>query len=93
MASFWVFTFSGFLHELAIGVPTHNILGVAFFGMILQLPMIIITGWFSNSETPSGKIIGNCLFWLSFVIVGQPVAAMTYFYAWQQKYGDVRKVL
>jgi diacylglycerol O-acyltransferase-1 len=92
MASFWVFTLSGFLHELAIGVPTHNILGVAFFGMLLQLPMIILTGWFSKSKTPSGKVIGNCIFWLSFVIVGQPVAAVTYFYAWQQKYGDVRNL-
>ena len=26
-ASIWVFVFSGFLHELAIGVPAHNILG------------------------------------------------------------------
>lgn len=26
-ASAWVFIFSGFLHELAVGVPTHNILG------------------------------------------------------------------
>lgn len=93
MASFWVFTFSGFLHELAIGVPTHNILGVAFFGMLLQLPMIILTGRVSKSKTPSGQVIGNCIFWLSFVIVGQPVAAVTYFYAWQQKYGDVKKVL
>lgn len=92
MASFWVFTFSGFLHELAIGVPTHNILGVAFLGMISQLPMIYITSKFSRSETPSGKVIGNCLFWLSFVIVGQPVAAVMYFFAWQQKYGDIGKV-
>ena len=26
-ASAWVFVFSGFLHELLVGVPTHNILG------------------------------------------------------------------
>lgn len=26
-ASAWVFVFSGFLHELMVGVPTHNILG------------------------------------------------------------------
>lgn len=27
-ASMWVFIFSGFLHELLVGVPTHNILGM-----------------------------------------------------------------
>ena len=89
MASVWVFTFSGFLHELAIGVPTHNILGVAFLGMIMQLPMILFTSMITKNGGANRKVIGNCLFWLSFVIVGQPVAAVLYFFAWQQKYGDV----
>jgi len=93
MASFWVFTLSGFLHELAIGVPTHNILGIAFLGMIMQLPMIVITSKISSNDTPNGKVIGNCMFWLSFVIVGQPVAAVMYFFAWHRKYGDVKKAL
>ena len=30
-ASAMVFVFSGFLHELAVGVPTHNILGWSFY--------------------------------------------------------------
>ncbi len=29
-ASAWVFVLSGFLHELMVGVPTHNILGKSF---------------------------------------------------------------
>lgn len=28
-ASAWVFVFSGVLHELLVGVPTHNILGMS----------------------------------------------------------------
>jgi len=32
--------FSGILHELAVGVPTHNILGVAFVGMVIHIPLI-----------------------------------------------------
>jgi diacylglycerol O-acyltransferase 1 len=39
-----------------------------------------------------GKVIGNCIFWISFVIVGQPLAAMVYFYYWQARYGELSKV-
>ncbi len=90
-ASAWVFVFSGFLHELAIGVPSHNILGVAFIGMLAQLPLIIVTDWLSKFERLGGKVAGNCVFWLSFVILGQPFAAMIYFFYWQLKYGELSK--
>ncbi|KAF4627351.1 hypothetical protein G7Y89_g10806 [Cudoniella acicularis] len=42
-ASIVVFVFSGVLHELLVGVPTHNIIGVAFVGMVAQLPLIALT--------------------------------------------------
>lgn len=86
-ASFAVFIFSGFLHELAVGVPAHSILGVAFLGMVLQLPLIIITEPLAKSQSITGKVIGNCIFWVNFVFVGQPLAAMIYFFSWQAKYG------
>ena len=86
-ASAMVFVFSGFLHELAVGVPTHNILGAAFVGMLLQLPLIQATAPLAKIEGITGKVIGNCIFWVSFVLIGQPVAALLYFYAWQMKYG------
>ncbi|KAL9131394.1 MAG: hypothetical protein Q9217_000662 [Psora testacea] len=41
----------------------------------------------------NGKVIGNCIFWVSFCLVGQPLAALLYFFAWQAKYGSVRKEL
>ena len=87
-ASALVFVFSGFLHELAVGVPSHNIKGVAFLAMVLQLPLIAVTEIVSK-QVKFGKLAGNCVFWLSFVIVGQPLAAMFYFYWWQAKYGDL----
>jgi len=90
-ASAWVFVFSGFLHELAVGVPAHNILGVAFLGMVLQLPLIYCTEPLAKKEG-TGKVIGNCIFWVNFVFVGQPLAAMIYFFAWQAKYGEVNKM-
>src|SRR5882757_1586651 len=78
-ASAWVFVFSGFLHELAVGVPSHSILGVAFLGMVLQLPLIQCTEPLAKKEG-TGKVIGNCIFWINFVFVGQPLAAMIYFF-------------
>ncbi|KIW96096.1 uncharacterized protein Z519_03163 [Cladophialophora bantiana CBS 173.52] len=90
-ASAWVFVFSGLLHELAVGVPSHNILGVAFLGMVLQLPLIQITEPLAKMDG-TGKVIGNCIFWINFVFVGQPLAAMIYFFAWQAKYGELSKV-
>ncbi|PGH13424.1 hypothetical protein AJ79_03703 [Helicocarpus griseus UAMH5409] len=91
-ASVVVFTFSGILHELLVGIPTHNVIGVAFAGMVLQLPLIAATLPLEKMNGPTGKIIGNCVFWVSFCLVGQPLGALLYFFAWQAKYGSVSKV-
>ncbi len=90
-ASTMVFVFSGFLHELLVGVPTHNILGVAFVGMLVQLPLIAVTLPLEKMQGINGKTMGNCIFWISFCLVGQPLAALLYFFAWQAKYGSVSK--
>lgn len=67
-------------------------LGVAFFGMLLQLPLIAITAPLEKKKLGySGKLVGNIIFWVSFTIFGQPFAALMYFYAWQAKYGSVSK--
>ena len=102
-ASAWVFVFSGLLHELLVGVPTHNILGmsnhsrlnsmtvstnsplgVAFIGMVVQIPLILVTLPLEKMEGISGKVLGNCIFWVSFCLVGQPLAALLYFFAWRK---------
>lgn len=90
IAQITVFTFSGILHELLVGVPTHNIIGVAFAGMMFQLPLIYITEPVSKLTSINGKLMGNLIFWISFCLVGQPLAAMLYFFAWQAKYGSVK---
>ncbi|KAL8721536.1 MAG: hypothetical protein Q9225_001790 [Loekoesia sp. 1 TL-2023] len=90
-ASTMVFVFSGFLHELMVGIPTHNVLGVAFVGMLVQLPMILFTAPLEKMEGVNGRVIGNCIFWVSFCLVGQPLAALLYFFAWQGKYGSVSR--
>ncbi|EFX00706.1 membrane bound O-acyltransferase [Grosmannia clavigera kw1407] len=92
-ASVMVFFVSALLHELLVGVPTHNIIGVAFLGMFLQLPLIAITAPLEHMHTAAGRMLGNCLFWVSFTVLGQPFAALMYFYAWQAKYGSVSRKL
>jgi len=91
IAQIVTFLFSGILHELLVGVPTHNILGVAFAGMVFQLPLIFITDPLAKMKGINGKLVGNLIFWISFCLVGQPLAALLYFFAWQAKYGSVSK--
>ncbi|KAK1765675.1 diacylglycerol O-acyltransferase [Phialemonium atrogriseum] len=93
VAGFVVFFMSAVLHEVLVGVPTHNIIGVAFFGMFLQFPLIVLTRPLEKMQSPTGRLIGNTIFWVSFTILGQPFAALMYFYAWQGKYGSVSKQL
>lgn len=66
-------------------------LGVAFMGMLIQIPLIYITRPLEKMQGPNGKLIGNVIFWVSFTILGQPFAALVYFYAWQAKYGSVSR--
>ncbi|KAK8202114.1 hypothetical protein M8818_005640 [Zalaria obscura] len=109
-AQIMTFLFSGVLHELLVGVPTHNILGeqqyeptiyvaliadhhtgVAFAGMVFQLPLIFITDPLAKMKGINGKLIGNLIFWISFCLVGQPLAALLYFFAWHARYGSASK--
>lgn len=91
LAQILVFLFSGILHELLVGVPTHNIIGVAFAGMMFQIPLIALTDVIQKVKCIQGKVAGNMIFWMSFCLVGQPLAALLYFFAWQAKYGSVSK--
>ena len=59
--------------------------------MVVQIPLIFVTMPLENMRGTNGQIIGNCIFWVSFCLVGQPLAALLYFFAWQAKYGSVSK--
>jgi len=61
--------------------------------MFLQLPLIQITLPLERMKSVHGKLLGNIIFWVSFTILGQPFAALMYFYAWQAKYGSVSKAV
>jgi diacylglycerol O-acyltransferase-1 len=59
--------------------------------MIIQIPMIALTDVLQKVKGIRGKVAGNMIFWLSFCLIGQPLAALLYFFAWQAKYGSVSK--
>ncbi|KAF2101125.1 diacylglycerol acyltransferase DGAT2 [Rhizodiscina lignyota] len=93
LAQVTVFVFSGLLHELLVGIPTHNVIWVAFAGMLGQIPLIVITDALQKIKGINGPVMGNIIFWVTFCLVGQPLAALLYFFAWQAKYGSVSKPL
>lgn len=59
--------------------------------MVLQLPLIVVTDTLLKVKYINGRTAGNVLFWISFCLVGQPLAALLYFFAWQAKYGSVSR--
>lgn len=75
-ATFLVFFFSAVVHELLVSIPFHMLRPWLFWGMMGQFPLIFISKWFYR-QFP-GSSIGNIIFWLSFCVVGQPMAIMMY---------------
>jgi diacylglycerol O-acyltransferase-1 len=86
-SSFVVFFISAVLHEICVGIPTRNIIGVAFACMVLQVPLVLITAPLEKMRGPA-TTVGNCIFWLSFFL-GQPTAVLMYYFAWNLKNGAV----
>ena len=60
-------------------------------GMIVQIPMIFLTLPLEKMQSYNSRVTGNCIFWVSFCLVGQPLAALLYFFTWQAKYGSISK--
>lgn len=75
-AMFIVFFFSAIIHEMLISVPFHMIRSYSFLGMMSQIPLVMITKYFDKLRP--GSSIGNFIFWLSFCILGQPMAVILY---------------
>jgi diacylglycerol O-acyltransferase-1 len=75
-ATLAVFFLSAILHELVISVPIHLIRPWSFLGMMAQLPLVGMTK-FMYRKLP-GSSIGNLMFWISFCVIGQPIAVLLY---------------
>jgi diacylglycerol O-acyltransferase-1 len=91
-----VFTVSALLHEVLVGIPTHNLSGLAFFGMMAQIPLILLTHvvnrvrskYFDEGLDHIFDTIGNFIFWASFTVLGQPTCIVLYYYMWNKSSGN-----
>ena len=73
-ANFVVFLLSAIMHEVLVSVPFHMIRPWSFIGMMMQIPLVAMTK-IASKKSPT---LGNMLFWVSFCLVGQPMAALLY---------------
>ena len=71
-----VFFFSAVMHELLISVPFHMVGYWSFLGMMAQIPLVFVTKYLQHVRP--GTSLGNILFWVTFCIVGQPMAILMY---------------
>ena len=76
-----IFLISAFLHEYIIAFPTGIYHGWALIAMLLQLPLIFISRLIKKKF--SNRSIGNYLFWISFSILGHPMAVLLYYWSWR----------
>ena len=75
-ATLFVFFLSAVMHEMLVSVPFHMVRPWAFIGMMMQVPLVGMTKFLYRLYP--GSSIGNMIFWLSFCVVGQPMAVMLY---------------
>jgi diacylglycerol O-acyltransferase 1 len=74
MSTFLVFLASAIMHEVLVSVPFHMVRPWSFLGMMMQIPLVAITK-LAARHSPT---MGNIIFWISFCLVGQPMAALLY---------------
>ncbi|XP_073062616.1 diacylglycerol O-acyltransferase 1A-like [Primulina eburnea] len=72
------FLVSALFHELCIAVPCHIFKFWAFSGIMLQVPLVIVTNFLQNKFQNS--MVGNTMFWCFFSIFGQPMCVLLYYH-------------
>ena len=75
---FFTFFLSAVAHEYFISGACRILTYWAFIAMMSQIPMIIAMDIFRKQLEKSQ--IGNVVFWVSFCIIGQPIAVLIYSY-------------
>jgi diacylglycerol O-acyltransferase-1 len=75
-ATFVVFFLSAVMHEVLVSVPFHIIRPWSFIGMMMQIPLVAFTKYLYR-KFPGGSF-GNVLFWMTFCVIGQPMAILLY---------------
>ncbi|KAI5320165.1 hypothetical protein L3X38_039873 [Prunus dulcis] len=72
------FLVSAVFHELCIAVPCHMFKLWAFIGIMLQVPLVLITNYLQDKFRNS--MVGNMIFWFIFCILGQPMCLLLYYH-------------
>ncbi|XP_042002869.1 diacylglycerol O-acyltransferase 1A-like [Salvia splendens] len=72
------FLVSAIFHELCIAVPCHIFKFWAFSGIMLQVPLVIVTSHLQDKFKNS--MVGNMMFWFFFCIFGQPMCVLLYYH-------------
>jgi len=75
-AMFAVFLLSAIFHEILVSVPFHMVRPWSFLGMMGQIPLGELTKYWDKLRP--GSSVGNVVFWITFCIVGQPMAILMY---------------
>lgn len=75
------FLISAVGHELVIAVPFRIFSGWAFLGMLGQIPLIVL-GRLIQRWRGKDTALGNCVWWVFFVVLGQPLSVLLYYEAY-----------
>nr|CAD1843153.1 unnamed protein product [Ananas comosus var. bracteatus] len=78
VAVFISFLTSAIFHELLVAVPCHSFKFWAFLGIMLQIPLVILTKYLQNKFR--NTMVGNMIFWFFFCIFGQPMCILLYYH-------------
>ncbi|KAK6941359.1 Membrane bound O-acyl transferase, MBOAT [Dillenia turbinata] len=68
----------GSFTALCIAVPCHIFKLWAFMGILLQIPLVVLTNFLQNQF--KSAMVGNMIFWLFFSILGQPMCILLYYH-------------
>ncbi|OVA08410.1 Membrane bound O-acyl transferase [Macleaya cordata] len=72
------FFVSAIFHELCIAVPCRIFKFWAFIGIMVQVPLVILTNYLQNKFR--NTMVGNMIFWFFFSILGQPMCLLLYYH-------------
>ncbi|KAL5728713.1 hypothetical protein ACHQM5_001763 [Ranunculus cassubicifolius] len=72
------FFLSAVFHELCVAVPCHMFKLWAFIGIMLQVPLVILTNYVQAKF--KNAMVGNMIFWFIFCILGQPMSILLYYH-------------
>jgi diacylglycerol O-acyltransferase 1 len=75
-ATLIVFLVSAVFHEILVSIPFHMVRPWSFLGMMMQIPLVATTKYLYRRYP--GSSIGNVIFWITFCVVGQPMAVLLY---------------